>query len=106
MRVYVAGPYTKGDVVVNVRKAIECADSLVRMGHEPFIPHLSHLWHTISPHEYTYWMDRDLAWLDVCDALVRIPGDSAGADKEMAYAHEHGIPVYEGLDKFIYSEAQ
>ena len=40
MRVYIAGAYSKGDVALNVREAIEMADKLVKLGHIPYIPHL------------------------------------------------------------------
>lgn len=35
-RVYVAGPYTKGDVAVNVRNAYEAANRLADLGFAPF----------------------------------------------------------------------
>lgn len=94
MKVYIAGPYTKGDVVVNVRNAIAAADELLALGHHPFIPHLTHLWHMVSPKEYEEWLAIDLVWLRVCDALLRIPGESSGADKEVDAARELSIPVY------------
>lgn len=86
MRIYIAGPYTKGDVVQNVRAAIEAGDKVAAMGHIPFIPHLSHFWHMLFPHEYTFWLKQDLEWLKVCDAILRLPGDSNGADREVEEA--------------------
>jgi len=97
MRVYIAGPYTKGDVVINVREAFLAADAVVALGHEPFIPHASHLWHLISPHEYEFWMERDMAWLEVCDALLRLPGESSGADREVSHMQSLGKPIYDSL---------
>lgn len=41
-RVYVAGPYTNGDVAVNVRTAYEAADRLADLGFAPFVPHSTH----------------------------------------------------------------
>ena len=29
-----------------------------------------------------------------CDAVLRLPGDSAGADQDVATAHRLGLPVY------------
>jgi hypothetical protein len=97
MRVYVAGPYTKGDVVINVRKAIEAADQLAALGHYPFIPHLSHFWHLVAPHKYLFWIEQDLAWLNKCDALLRLPGESKGADLEVATARKLGLKVYTSI---------
>ena len=93
-RVYVAGPYTHGDVAHNVRAAIFCGDWLAERGCVPFVPHLSHLWHTVSPHSYRFWIEQDLAWLRVCDALVRLPGKSQGADGEVAQANAMELPVF------------
>jgi hypothetical protein len=93
-RVYVAGPYTQGDVAENVRAAILAADWLAQQGCVPFCPHLSHFWHLLNPHPYEFWLAQDLAWLAVCDALVRLPGPSAGADGEVAEARRLGLPVF------------
>jgi catechol 2,3-dioxygenase-like lactoylglutathione lyase family enzyme len=32
-----------------------------------------------------------------CDAVLRLPGDSAGADLDVATAERLGLPVYHGL---------
>jgi hypothetical protein len=97
LRIYIAGPYTQGDVAVNVRNAIIAADILVDMGHSPYVPLLNHFWHLVLPHEPQYWLDLDFAWLDVCDAILRLPGLSEGADKEVARAKQNCQTVYYGL---------
>jgi hypothetical protein len=33
-----------------------------------------------------------------CDAILRLPGDSKGADNDVKLAHELGIPVYYRLE--------
>jgi hypothetical protein len=86
--VYVAGPYTKGDVAINVRDAI-----LAHAGYAPYVPHLSHFWHLIIPHGYKFWMALDMEWLIRCDILLRLPGESEGGDKEVEAAEAYGIPV-------------
>ncbi len=97
--IYVAGPYTKDDPAVNTRNAILVGEEIVKMGHIPFIPHLTHFWHIIFPHEYQYWMDMDEKWLLRCDALFRMPGNSSGADIEVKKAKERGMPVYYSLEE-------
>jgi hypothetical protein len=103
MRVYVSGPYTKGDVVLNVRRAIEAGNWLAAKGHVPFIPHLSHFWHMLFPQPYEFWMAQDMNWISACDAMVRLPGESSGADREVAAAKKLGMPVYDGVLKFLQS---
>ena len=93
MLIYVAGPYTNGDVALNVRKAIDAGNVLRSMGHTPFVPHLTHFWHMIHPHDIQYWYDYDMEWLKKCDALFRLPGESKGADAEEDLARELGLPV-------------
>jgi hypothetical protein len=85
--VYVAGPYAHPDPVANTHAAIRVADELNAAGLcTAFVPHVSMLWH--------YWYELDFAYLARCDALLRIPGESAGADAEVAFAEERGIPVF------------
>lgn len=98
MKVYVAGPYTKGDVALNVRAAIEAADALAERQFCPYVPHLTHFWHLISPKPYNWWLEYDAMWLLSCDAVLRLPGHSDGADQEVALAEEAGIPVVHHLD--------
>jgi hypothetical protein len=100
-KVYIAGPLSLGDPVLNIRKAIEVADRLLVMGHLPQIPHLTYFWHLISPKDYEAWLKMDFDWIETCDYLLRIPGESLGADREVEHANSKRIPVYFGLDHFI-----
>lgn len=100
-RVYVAGPYTKGDVAVNVKNGIQAGNRIIAAGHAPFVPHLSHFQHMESPQPYETWMAIDFAWVEACDVLWRIPGDSAGADREVAHAIKLGIPVVYTLPELL-----
>lgn len=101
MRVYIAGPYTKGDVALNVRAALQAASDLRDAGYAPYVPHLTHFWHMLFPRSYESWLDQDNQYLPVCEALVRLPGESSGADKEVALARSLGIPVYCGVGEFL-----
>ena len=99
MRIYIAGPYTKGDVAANVRTAILKAEELYQLGHDPFIPHLTHFWHLLCPGPWAKWMHIDSVWLKQCEALYRLPGESIGADMEIAEALRMGIPVHYNIDE-------
>jgi hypothetical protein len=101
MKVFVAGPYTGGDVAVNVKNAVDAATLLLAGGYTPFVPHLFHFWHLLSPQPYATWTKMDFEWLAECEALVRIPGDSPGAEAEMVRAVGLGIPVYLGVEAFL-----
>ena len=81
--IYIASPYTQGDTALNVRDQIAAAECLREAGALPFVPLLSHLWHLMSPHPYNYWIEMDMDWLHHADAVLRLHGDSAGADAEV-----------------------
>lgn len=92
--VYIASPYTKGDVAVNVRESFLAADKLVELGFVPFPPLFCHFWHFLSPKTYEIWMMLDREWVLRCDALLRLPGESKGADEEVELALKNNIPVF------------
>lgn len=96
-KIYVAGPYTKGDVEKNVRNAIKAANKLADLGFAPFVPHLTHFWHLQFPRSYDFWLDLDNQFLPHCDCLLRLPGESSGAEKEVALAERLGIPVFNDI---------
>jgi hypothetical protein len=102
--VYVAAPYSKGDVEENVRVAITAAHTLMDAGYAPYCPHLSHYMHLQRPRDYEDWMALDFVWLTACNALVRLPGESSGADREVEFAKGYGIPVFGGVDAFLWAQ--
>lgn len=95
--VYIAGPYTNPDPVSNTRAAIRAGDDLLDVC-VPVVPHLSLLWHLVCPHDIEHWYEYDLAILARCDALLRLPGASSGADNEVAFAVENRLPVFMSVD--------
>lgn len=102
LRVYIAGPYTDGAWEYNIRNVVEAADRVVEAGHAPFIPHtMTTLWALVSPRPKDEWLEFDLEWLDACDCLIRIDGESPGAEVEVEHAGENGIRVYNGVDAFL-----
>jgi hypothetical protein len=100
-RIYVAGPITRGDQFLNVRAAVLVAEQLRSLGFAPFVPHISALWHIIAPVSYEDWLAYDFSWIDVCDGLLRIPGDSPGADREWEYAQSINKPTFIDIDSLL-----
>lgn len=93
--IYIAGPYTKPDPIENTRNAVRIAELIERSDDcAVVIPHLTMLWHLISPANIEKWYERDMHLLERCDALMRLPGESYGADKEVAFAVSHNIPTF------------
>ncbi len=93
MFVYIAGSYTTGDPVLNLLDAIEAEQVVIEAGHIPFVPHLYRFWRHLIPGSHEQWMALDMAWLAKCDVLIRLPGHSLGADREVAEAQRLGLHV-------------
>jgi len=100
--VYIAAPYSTPDPVQNTHRTVRCATELLRDGRvTPFVPHLSLLWHAITPLPDDVWLAYDLEILCRCDAVLRLPGPSNGADGEVAAARRLGIPVFEDVQALL-----
>lgn len=97
-RVFIAGPYSAGDVEANVARAADAAAALLDRGLAPFCPHLYHHVHARHPRDYDVWMAADAAFLVVCDAVLRLPGESPGAEIEVSRARSLGIPVASSVE--------
>jgi hypothetical protein len=97
--VYIAAPYTNPDPVENTHQVIWLASRLVDDGRvTPVVPHLSLLWHLVSPRPVEFWYAYDLELLAHCDAVLRRPGASTGADAEVDAADRAGIPVFATIE--------
>ena len=81
------------EVQDNVVAALRKGELVMQLGGVPYVPHLNVLWDTISPHEVDYWLYMDEQWIYASDALYRFGGKSSGADKEIGWAAEFGLPI-------------
>lgn len=118
-RVYIAGPISKGDMLHNLRQADAAFFRLLRAGIAPMNP----MWSVFAgsatrpvapdgpvcstadvlPNGTTHadWMGVDLPWVEAAHAVLRLPGESVGADAEVRHAVRHNIPVYHDIDDLI-----
>ena len=108
MMILIAGPYRSGTnddparMAANLRQLETAALPLFRAGHLPMIgewvalPLLAQAGSTRpgdAPYaEILYPVAHQL--LAKCDAVLRLPGSSAGADEDVRLAQEWGLPVY------------
>ena len=105
-RVYLSHPITgSGDARQNMKQIARLGMELRRRGYAPFVPSAgpSSIMGRGMSHEA--WMECDLPYVLVADALVRMPGESPGADAEVAYAESLGIPVYYGVEALYEAES-
>lgn len=96
--VYIACPYTIGDQALNVKDSMHCFNELVNNGFVPFNPLLFHFQQFAYPRTWESWMEIDLSWLEKCDCILRLPGKSRGADKEIKYAKKLNKIVFYSIE--------
>lgn len=106
IKVYVAGRMTNGGHangydLHSIREAILISNQLVQRGYVPYCPQLTLLAELIYPIPYESWLGIDFAWIDVCDVVLRLPGESKGADREVAFATDRGIPVVYSVEELV-----
>lgn len=108
--ILIAGPYrsgTDGDptlIARNLARLEEASGPIFRLGHVPMIGEWAALpiLRTLDPAESA---EGDVMYetahrlLQHCDAVLRLPGESSGADKDVEIARERGLPVYQSLDE-------
>ena len=100
-KVYIASPYTIGDVAVNVRRQMEVANQLIDLGFVPFVPLYAHFQHMFFPRPYDEWLELDKQWVPVCDYLLRLEGESKGADVEVELADKLKIQVFHSIEEIL-----
>lgn len=116
--VYIAGPLGGGDVRANIEAANRAFLALACAGLAPLVPHWSAFSGEIrttgtggSPYAFATaggcglthpeWLAVDLAFVERSDAVLRLPGESTGADMETAHAVANGIPVFRSVADVI-----
>lgn len=112
MLILIAGPYRSGTgddpsrMAANLRRLEEASWPIFEKGHVPMIGEWVALpiWHTaggsaVGDALYERILHPTAArLLEHCDAVMRLPGESKGADNDVAIARRRGIPVYFSLD--------
>lgn len=97
--VYVAGPISVGDYIVNVKNAVKAGIHIEKIGGVYFVPHMEAFYHLLNDRSYEDSLAYDFQMILRCDALLRLPGVSKGSDREVVFAREHGIPVFTSFDE-------
>lgn len=112
MLVLIAGPYRSGTgddpekMAQNLRRLEEVSWPLFQAGHIPMIGEWVALpiWHTAGGKEVGDTLYDQILYpiagrlIQLCHAVLRIEGESKGADNDVRLARERGIPVYFRLE--------
>lgn len=101
--VYISGPMT-GDgtpeeMQRNVLAAWEIFKLLIERGFSPLCPHFSGLVPEHTDLTREEWVANDLHWVGRADAVLRLHGDSDGADDEVLHATHCGVPVFSTVEQ-------
>jgi len=99
--VYIASPYSIGDKLTNVKKSLEVANILMNKGFTPYAPLLNHFQNEMFPRPEIDWLVFDVSWISKCDALLRLPGRSSGADQEISVANMIRKPVFYSIEELL-----
>lgn len=118
MMILIAGPYRSGTgddpqkMAANLRRLEEASYPIFQAGHVPMIGEWVALpiWQTAGGQSVGDALYDEILHptagrlIERCDAILRLPGDSKGADNDVKLAHERGIPVYYDIaDVPVYS---
>ena len=109
---YVSGPISSGgkatleETESYVELAMDAGMILFKAGICAVVPHLSHWWDKHMTMrgvetEWDEWILLDLTIITHCDILLRLPGDSKGADVEVQYAKDQDILVATSIDEVL-----
>lgn len=84
--------------IKGLHRAVEMGELLLKAGFIPFLPQLCEAWHLVQPREitetYEHFLPYDFHWITRCDAILRLEGESMGADEEVKVARALGKPVF------------
>jgi hypothetical protein len=112
MLILIAGPYRSGTgddpekMAANLERLEAPSHALFQAGHVPMIGEWVALpvWRTAGGRKVGDDLYEEIfhpvagRLLQLCDAVLRLPGDSMGADNDVRIARERGIPVYFRLE--------
>lgn len=113
MMILIAGPYRSGTgddpakMAGNLKVLEQASWPIFQKGHVPMIGEWVALpiWHTAGGKTIGDALYEQILHptagrlLQHCDAVLRLPGASKGADNDVKIARERGIPVYFNVDE-------
>jgi hypothetical protein len=102
--VYISGPIAKGDQHFNYMQFVIADWQLREAGLAPINPGL-----TMNLLKFPYfqglshsdWLNADIPLVDASAAVLRLPGESKGADIEVVRANAKNIPVFYAMEDLL-----
>lgn len=106
-KIFISGALTSDSSIGflrNVRNMLQMGAQVRDLGCSTYVPCndilMSLVGGVLGHHNY---YEIDLEWLEVCDALIVVPGykDSLGVSGELKKAHDLGIPIFYTIDELM-----
>ncbi len=103
MLIFIAGPMsTSGEPGPNLNQACHEAAKLVDHGFAPYVPHLNWICDAIEPSLIDAWKNSNRHFIEHSTAILRLPGESKGADEEVRFARDTlGLPIFFSAEEVI-----
>jgi hypothetical protein len=112
MMILIAGPYRSGTgddpqkMAANLNRLEQASYPIFQAGHVPMIGEWVALptWYTAGGQTVGDALYEEILHptagrlIEHCDAILRLPGNSKGADNDVKLAQARGIPVYYSID--------
>jgi len=92
--VFLAGPLAQAPTASQTQQALRLWGKLEQLGFAPFCPQWFHFTAQSYPPDASVWLEQGLIWLEKCDAMLLLSGETRGAEPLLAHAKAHGIPVF------------
>lgn len=93
-----------GNPYGNIHRGLDVGATLMERGYAPYLPQLTAVFEMAKGmRTRDEWLALDKAFLLACDCLLRLDGVSPGADQEVTWAREAGIPCFYSLDTLMAS---
>lgn len=100
---YISGPISKGNRADNLFQTMPAHAALMQAGVAVVNPMLTMLldfaWSSDFPHGL--WLSQDYKVVERVDCVLRMPGDSLGADGEVEHALAHGKRVFYSVESLL-----
>ena len=93
IKVFISSPYSIGDKRENLKRHMDSAFELMKADFIPFVPLLYSYMDDIYEMSYSEWLIQTTSWIESCDVVLRLPGESNGCEKEEKVARNKGIPI-------------
>lgn len=103
-KLYLSGPISNGGTLsqgqqwCNAIQAMAIATDLSKGGIWVHVPHLTVLFDLMGGRSWEEWLGHDYPLVGLCDGILRLPGESKGANLEVKWAREAGKDIFYNVD--------